>query len=262
CPVLPVHTVQGAHVLLDLWADLVVLQVGGRGGGHDGSTTDVVQVADHVAELRGAVVLGGVGEQLAGEVPAFRAGLCVGDRRFQPRTHQRRVDDHFGDLVSDVRDALGPVGFCDELGQADEGVTDLDKVCRSTEALPQSEGVREGGGVCGFSGQEDTFVGYEDVVEQDEALRHVVVGAVGEVFLPAARGVAGVDDADTGCVDGDGAGHGPVLLTGLHLLGRHDDHFVADRGRGDVQLGAAYHDAVGAAFDDTGVVVGVVLFAR
>src|SRR5699024_11021887 len=137
CSVLPVHTVQGAHVLLDLWADLVMLQVGGRGCGHDGATTDVVQVADHVTELCGAVVLGGVGEQLAGEVPAFRAGLCVGDRSFQARTHQRRVDDHFGDLVPDVRDALGPVGFCDELGQADEGVTDLDEVCRSTEALPQ-----------------------------------------------------------------------------------------------------------------------------
>src|SRR3546814_20469280 len=54
-------------------------------------------------------------------------------------------------------------------------------------------------------------------------------------------------------------GDGVVVGVGLHALGRHDHQVVAEGRSGDVQLGTADHDAVGAAVDHPDVGVGIAL---
>ena len=68
-----------------------------------------------------------------------------------------------------------------------------------------------------------------------------------------------IDDAHAGRVDRDAEGDRVVGLFGTHRLGRHHHQFVHQGGAGDVQLGAAHHDAVVAAFDDPHIQIGVAL---
>ena len=77
-----------------------------------------------------------------------------------------------------------------------------------------------------------------------------------------ARRKSRVDDLDAGRVDRDRASDRVGLLAGLHRLGRDHHQVVAHRGAGDVQLGAADHDAVAPPLDHARVRVRIVLLAR
>ena len=58
------------------------------------------------------------------------------------------------------------------------------------------------------------------------------------------------------------AGDGVVRFRVRHVLGRHDDLLVHERGAGDGGLGTANDNAVRTAFDDAGVQVRVDLIVR
>ena len=99
---------------------LRVLEVGDRRRGEHRAAGDVVEVADHPAELGRALVLGGVGEQLVGVEEALRRDWAWARAASMPGPQQRGVDGHLVDLLPDVGHAGQAVGLGDELGQAHE----------------------------------------------------------------------------------------------------------------------------------------------
>src|SRR5581483_5486928 len=70
------------------------------------------------------------------------------------------------------------------------------------------------------------------------------------------------DDRHAGGVDGDGAADGEVGVVGRHRPAGHDQELVHIGGAGDDGLRAPDDDAVGPAFGDVDVDVGVGLAAR
>ena len=137
------------------------------------------------------------------------------------------------------------VGFGDELGETDELVGLGDHRGEPAEALPQPQRVGEDRRVGRLAVEEHALVGDEDVVEDHEAVGHAVHTADGEVADVVAAWVErGVDDPHAGRVDRDRARDRVILLARLHRLRRHHHQVVHERGRADVQLGAADDDAV------------------
>ena len=131
---------------------------------------------------------------------------------------------------------------------------------KPADSLPKAQGVGEHRGQLGMAVEEDPLVGHEHVVEDHEAVGHVLAAGDREtplVLVP--RRVVDVDDLHAGRIGRDHAGDRIVVLAGLHRLCRDGHKFMRQRGGGDVQLGAADHHAVRPALDDMDVGVGIVL---
>ena len=176
-PFLGGEVTAAAHVLLDVGPGLGILQVGHGRRRQDGTAGDVVEVADHPAELGRALVFGRVGEQLVRIEVALRRRRRVRQRRFHASPQQGGVDRHLVDLLPDVRHPGQPVGLGDQLGQADQLVGLADHRDGAAQPLPQAEGVGEHRRVLSVAVQEHPLVGHEHVIEHHEPVRHAHLAA-------------------------------------------------------------------------------------
>ena len=258
--VLAVHVRARAHVLADQRADLGVLEIRDRRRREHRAARDVVQVAHHQVVVGGAVVLGGVRVELVRERGSLGRDAAVRDGRLEPGAQDRRVDDHLRDLLADVRLPGEAVRFGDELCEAHELVRLLDERREPAEPLPQAERVREHRRVMRLAVEEHALVRNEHVVEDHEALRHVVPARDRErAQVAVARRIGGVHDAHARRGDRHHRGDRVRLLARLHRL-RRDGHQVVGVGRArDVELRAADHDTVRVAVHHAHVQVGIVL---
>ena len=237
-------------------------------GGHGDhqAAGDVLRQADDLIGEAGDVLLAHVGQQQVDLVVASLGLEALGGAG-DAAAEQRLVQvGHLDELVLDSRGLLHAVVLGGESRSADEGVAHAHLAAAVGLAVIAGEALHDHAGELILAVEEDVLVGDEHVVQDHQGLLAAELGVAhidGGVLLQftGVAGLTAVDHVHALGVGGAGEGDSPVLVSLTHGDGGHEDVPVGVDGAGLVALGAADHDAIGAALHDMDVHVGVRLLA-
>ena len=237
-------------------------------GGHGDhqAAGDVLGQADDLIGEAGDVLLADVGQQQIDLIVA-RLGLEALGGAGDAAAEQGLVQvDHLDQLVLHSAGLLHAVVLGGQSGGADQGVAHADLAAAVGLAVIAGEALHDHAGELILAVEEDVLVGDKHMVQDHQGLLAAELGVAhvdGGVLLhlPGVAGLAAVDHVHALGVGGAGEGDSPVLISLTHGDGGHEDVPMAVDGAGLVALGAADHDAVGAALHDMDIHVGISLLA-
>ena len=230
-------------------------------GDHQAAGNVLCQTDDLIGEA-GDVLLADVGQQQVDLVVA-RLGLKALSGAGDAAAEQGLVQvGHLDELVFHGAGLLHTVVLSGQSGGADQGVAHAHLAAAVGLTVITGEALHDHTGELILAVEEDVLIGDEYVVQHHQSLLTAELG-VADINRGALLGLAGVagltavDHVHTLGVGGAGKADSPILIGLTHGDGGHEDVPVGVDGAGLVALGAADHNAVGAALHHMNEHIGV-----
>ena len=169
---------------------------------------------------------------------------------------------HLDELVFHGAGLLHAVVLGHQRSGADEGIAHTHLAAAVGLAVIAGEALHHHAGELILAVEEDVLIGDEYVVQHHQSLLTAELGVAdinrGALLgLAGVAGLAAVDHVHTLGVGGAGKADRPILIRLTHGNGGHEDVPVGVDGAGLVALGAADHNAVGAALHHMNEHIGV-----